>query len=99
MREKLERNQPLSEIEWAYMERPPRQQHTEYTSSKTCHGFLKPTQISELDGMFFMRYCVSAFLTGFIRTLREDSTYLVQGFHNHRHQTYEGICNPYSVRT
>ncbi|KAG9519350.1 hypothetical protein KCV07_g4919, partial [Aureobasidium melanogenum] len=49
MREKLERNQPLSEIEWAYMERPPRQQHTEYTSSKTCHGFLKPTQISELD--------------------------------------------------
>ncbi|KAH0367984.1 hypothetical protein KCU65_g4319, partial [Aureobasidium melanogenum] len=47
--QKIERKQPLSEIEWAYMERGPRMQHKPYNPSKTGHGFLTPDQISELE--------------------------------------------------
>lgn len=52
IKRKLERDQPLSEIERAYIKRKPRGQHKKYVESTTNHGFLKPNQISELDSTF-----------------------------------------------
>lgn len=88
---KLELSQPLSDFEWAYVKRKPRGQHKKYAESMKNRGFLKPNQISELKSMFKVRCCISAILIKLTRTQRENSAYLVQGFHNHWCQTHKRV--------
>ena len=63
IKRKLERNQELSESERAYVLRPPRGEHTDYTLSQTKHGLLSASKISELESTFGLLCFETAMLT------------------------------------
>jgi hypothetical protein len=63
IKEKLKRNQELSQNDRVYVLRLPRKQHKDYILSKKYHGLLDATQVSELDSMFEVRQSTAAYLT------------------------------------
>lgn len=99
IKRKLERNQELSESERAYVLRPPRGEHTDYTLSQTKHGLPSAIKILELESTFGLLCFDTAMLTKIVRTQPKVSGHHVQIHYPYWTKTYQRLHYSILIRS